>query len=57
MYRPSAANTRPNALIVRGSTFPLSGNHDWYKGYWFQYMNEGMYSVWRINNNGFVAWK
>lgn len=58
IYRPGSTNSYTNAIIVRGTPAPLGGtNHGWYKGYYFQYTNNGYYGVWKTSNNTSTALK
>ena len=39
-----------NAVVVRGTPYPLSSTKDWNKGYYFQYSNTGYFNVLKCNN-------
>lgn len=44
-------------IIVRGTPTPLDSYKDWYRGYYFQYTNNGIYSVWKFVNGVSTAIK
>jgi len=49
MRRINDANTA-NRLYVRGTPYPLGENKSWKNGYYFQYTNNGYFSVWKAVN-------
>jgi hypothetical protein len=38
-----------NRIKIRGTTTPLDSSKWWNKGYYFQYSNDGSFSVWKTN--------
>lgn len=47
-----------NYLIIRGTDTPIHATYKtWYRGYRFQYSNDGKYSVWKDNSGSYTTLK
>jgi hypothetical protein len=55
LLRRSGCETCANALILRGTPYPLDGDSYWNRSYVFQYSRDGYYSVWKTDAGNAVA--
>ena len=52
MYRSGTVKTLSNRIIIRGNPYSLNATGYWLPAYYFQYSNDGQFSVWEYTGTG-----
>ena len=52
MYRTGACTTCPNRIIIRGNPYSLVATNSWKPSYYFQYANNGQFSIYYRTSAG-----